>query len=34
MQTVTLEINNSVFEKFMWFLDHFLKDEIRVLEQK
>ncbi len=33
MQTVTLKIDDSINEKFFWLLNHFSKNEIKILEQ-
>lgn len=33
MKTVTLKIDNSIYEKFFWLLSHFSKNEIQILEQ-
>ena len=33
MKTVTLKIDNSIYEKFFWLLAHFSKNEIQILEQ-
>ena len=33
MKTVTLQIDNSIYEKFCWLLTHFSKNEIKILEQ-
>ena len=33
MQTVTLKIEESVQEKFLWLLEHFSKNEIEILEK-
>jgi len=33
LQTVTLQVNDTILEKFLWLLNHFTKDEIVVLEQ-
>ena len=33
MQTVTLQIEGSVYENFFWLLKHFSKNEIKILEQ-
>ena len=33
MLTITLKIDDSVNEKFLWLLDHFSTDEIKILEQ-
>jgi transposase len=33
MKTVTLKIDNSIYEKFCWLLAHFSKNEIQILEQ-
>lgn len=32
MQTITLKVQNSVSEKFLWLLEHFSKNEIEILE--
>jgi hypothetical protein len=33
MRTITLQIDDSINEKFLWLLDRFSRDEIRILEQ-
>ena len=33
MQTVTLKIEDSISDKFLWLLSHFNKKEIQILEQ-
>jgi len=33
MKTVTLKIDDSINEKFYWLLEHFSKDEVKILEQ-
>ncbi len=33
MKTVTLKIEDSVSEKFIWLLEHFSSSEIKILEQ-
>ncbi len=33
MQTITLKIDDSINEKFFWLLNHFSKNEIKILEQ-
>ena len=33
MKTVTLKIDNSIYEKFFWLLSHFSKQEVQILEQ-
>ena len=33
MQTVTLRIEDSISEKFLWFLNHFSKNEVEILER-
>jgi len=33
MQTVTLKIDDNIDEKFFWLLNHFSKNEIKILEQ-
>jgi len=33
MQTITLKIDNSINEQFFWLLNHFSKNEIKILEQ-
>lgn len=32
MQTLTLQIDDAVNEKFMWLLNHFSKDEVAILD--
>ena len=31
MQTITLQIDNNIFDKFSWLLKHFSKNEIRII---
>ena len=33
MKTVTLKIDDSVSEKFLWLLEHFSSNEVKILEQ-
>ena len=33
MRTITLQIDDSVGDKFLWLLDRFSKDEIKILDQ-
>ncbi|MDB9390213.1 hypothetical protein [Microcystis aeruginosa] len=33
MRTITLQIDDSIREKFLWLLDRFSRDEIKILEQ-
>jgi hypothetical protein len=33
MKTLTLAIDDRVKDKFLWLLQHFSRDEIRILEQ-
>ena len=33
MRTITLQIDDSINEKFLWLLDRFSRDEIKILEQ-
>lgn len=33
MQTITLKVEDETYEKFLWFLNHFSKDELKILEQ-
>ena len=33
MQTVTLKIEDNVSDKFLWLLNHFSKNEIKILDQ-
>jgi len=33
MQTVTLKIDDSISEKFLWLLNHFNKNEISILDK-
>ncbi len=32
MRTITLQIDDSISEKFLWLLDRFSRDEIKILE--
>lgn len=32
MQTITLKIEDTVKDKFMWLIEHFSKNEIEILE--
>ena len=32
MQTVTLKIEDSVSDKFLWLLNHFSQNEVEILE--
>jgi hypothetical protein len=32
MQTVTLEIDETISEKFFWLLNHFSPDEIKIVK--
>jgi len=34
MQTITLEVQESVSEKFMWLLSHFKNDEVSIVDNK
>jgi hypothetical protein len=34
MQTITLEVQESVSEKFMWLLSHFKNDEVSIIDNK
>jgi predicted DNA-binding protein YlxM (UPF0122 family) len=34
MQTITLKIDDSVMEKFVWLLNHFDKKEVEIVEKK
>lgn len=34
MQTITLEVQESVSEKFMWLLSHFKNDEIAIINNE
>ena len=31
MQTITLQIENNIFNKFKWLLEHFSKNEIKIV---
>ena len=31
MQTITLQIENNIFDKFSWLLKHFSKNEIKIV---
>lgn len=33
MRTITLQIDDSVSDKFLWLLDRFSRDEIKILDQ-
>ena len=33
MKTLTLAVDDSVKDKFLWLLEHFSRDEIRILDQ-
>ena len=33
MRTITLKVDDSVSDKFLWLLDRFSKDEIKILDQ-
>jgi hypothetical protein len=33
MRTITLQIDDSVNEKFLWLLDRFSRDGIKILDQ-
>jgi hypothetical protein len=33
MKTVTLKIDNRIYDKFYWLLSHFSKSEIQILKQ-
>jgi hypothetical protein len=33
MRTITLQIDDSVSDKFLWLLDRFSQDEIKILDQ-
>lgn len=33
MKTLTLKLDDTVNEKFIWLLEHFSSDEIKILEQ-
>ena len=33
MRTITLQIDDSVNDKFLWLLDWFSRDEIKILDQ-
>jgi len=33
MRTITLQIDDSVSNKFLWLLDRFSRDEIKILDQ-
>ncbi len=33
MRTITLQIADSINDKFLWLLDRFSRDEIKILEQ-
>ena len=33
MQTITLKIEDNIYEKFTWLLNHFSKNEIEIIEE-
>ncbi len=33
MQTVTLKVEDDVYEKFTWLLNHFSKNEVEVIDE-
>ena len=33
MQTLTLKIEDNISEKFLWLLNHFSQNEVKILEQ-
>jgi len=33
MRTITLQIDDSVSDKFLWLLERFSRDEIKILDQ-
>ncbi len=33
MQTVTLKIEDSISDKFLWLLNHFSQNEVEILEK-
>ena len=33
MQTITLKVEDNVNDKFLWLLEHFSKNEIKILDQ-
>ncbi|MFA6196940.1 MAG: hypothetical protein WC656_09895 [Sulfurimonas sp.] len=33
MQTVTLQVEDSTYDKFVWLLSHFSKNEVKILDQ-
>ena len=33
METITLKVNDSVFDKFQWLISHFSKNEIEVVNE-
>jgi len=33
MRTITLKIDDSISDKFLWLLAHFSNDEVKIIEQ-
>lgn len=33
MQTITLQVNESVYDKFQWLISHFSKNEIAIVNE-
>jgi len=32
MQTITLKVEDTISDKFLWFIEHFSKNEVEILE--
>ena len=33
MQTITLQVNEGIFDKFQWLMSHFSKDEVSIVNE-
>lgn len=33
MQTITIKLEDSISDKFLWFLNHFNKEEISIIDK-
>ena len=33
MQTVTLKVEDNIYEKFTWLLNHFARNEVEVIDE-
>jgi len=33
METITLKVNDGIFDKFQWLISHFSKDEVNIVNE-